>query len=235
MTLGTLDFSALDDALLVELFRAVCEEIRRRGAAVIAEAERVYVDQTERARIQRTAAEQEVERLRKREEEKIAREAAEQVRQAAEQRKVVAAAAAEAELWARRKGVALALKAAGWDCKGDQLVVWMRNGTKEKRVFLQQLGYGGATYATLYVTGNGRHAPDTAEYATNVFGGKLELKKKVGDVLRAVAREWNAFKVDLGQALAVPGEGIAPKFLVAAQAPAEAPAATVADAASTTA
>lgn len=204
--MDNLDFSGLTDDQLVTLIRAACAEARTRGAATEAAARDVYLDEVERARIARAAELIEGERLRSEEAARVAREAADRIRREADQKKVQEVAEGEEKLWGRRKGIAEALDAAGWDCKGDQIVVWM-SAAKEKRVFLQQLGYGGATYATLYVTGNCKKTPDSVSFGSP-FNGKPELQRRVAAVLRSVAREWNTFKVALAQALAWSGAAI---------------------------
>lgn len=206
-----LDFSGLTDDQLIGLIRAACTEARTRGNATEAAARNVYLDEVERARISRAAELLAAERLRNEEAQRVAREAEDRVRRDADQKKIDDVAASEATLWARRKGIAQALDAAGYDVKGDQLVVWL-SASKEKRVFLQNKLFGGTTYATLFVTGNGRHAPDSIEFRG---GMDASLKKALPPILRAVAREWNAIKVDLAQALAWNGTAIPLKSLAA--------------------
>lgn len=210
-----LDFSGLTDDQLIQLIRAACQDAVRRGAACAKAAHGVYLDAMEQSRIAHEAAMREAERLRQAETDRIARETAERIRRDAERKKVDDVASAEAVLWARRKGIAIALDAVGYDVKGDQLVVWL-SGTKEKRIFLQQRGFGGATYATMFVTGNGRHAPDSFEFSR---GMSPSLKEALKPVLRAVAKEWNAFKVDLSEALAWSGDAIPLKHLAAQPTP----------------
>lgn len=206
-----LDFSPLTDDQLIQLIRAACAEVGRRGAACAMAAQAVYLDEVERARVAREAAEREAERLRQADAERIAREAADKVRREAERQKVVDAAASEAKLWARRKGIAQAIAATGYDVKGDQVVVWL-SGTKEKRVFLQERGHGGVTYATFYATGNGRHVPGSFEFRA---GMTPSLKEALKPVLCAIAKEWNAFRVDLEEALSWSGEVVPLRHLPA--------------------
>lgn len=208
-----LDFSGLTDDQLIGLIRAACAEARDRGAATEAAARNVYLDEVERARIARAAELLEAERLRGEEAARVAREAAAKVRAEADRKKVDDAASSERRTWARRKGIAQALDAAGYDVKGDQLVVWL-SGSGEKRVFLQARAFGSVTYATLYVTGNGRHAPDSIEFRS---GLGADLKTALPPILRAIAKEWNAIKVDLEQALAWSGDAIPLKFLTPAE------------------
>ena len=207
-----LDFSGLTDDQLIGLIRAACGEARSRGNATEAAARNVYLDEVERARIARAAELLAGERLRNEEAQRVAKEAEDRVRRDADQKKIDDVAAGEVTLWARRKGIAQAFDAAGWDVRGDQLVVWL-SASKEKRVFLQKNVYGAASWATLYVTGNKRQAPGSAEYSHGGFKGDKAFEERVGAVLRAVAREWNAIKVDLPQALAWSGDAIPLKFL----------------------
>jgi len=200
-----LDFSGLTDDQLIGLIRAACAEARRRGTATNEAARNVYLDEVERARIAQAAELLTAERLRNEEAQRVAKEAEERLRREADQKKIADVAAGEVALWAKRKGIAQALDAVGWDCKGDQLVVWL-SPSKEKRVFLQQAVYGGATWATLYVTGNNRNAPGSATFSTSAFKGDTEFKRNVKAVLEAVAKNWNAIKVDLSAALAWKGD-----------------------------
>lgn len=75
-----LDFSTLSDDQLVGLLRSVLRECVERGAAVQAAAQSATVDEAERAKIRREAANREAAKLRAQERERIAREAAEEVR-----------------------------------------------------------------------------------------------------------------------------------------------------------
>lgn len=199
-----IDFSELSDDQLVGLIRAACAEAVCRGAGVASAARDAYVTEVDRARVVREATSQEAERLRKLEEERIAADAAAAVRLAAEREKAATAAEREATLWARRRGIALALQASSYDPTGDQVVVW-RSGSHEKRVFLQERAYGGRTYATLYVTGNAKHAPDSVQFTA---GLTARQKTDVAAILRAVAAEWDAMKVDVSEALAWKGTAI---------------------------
>ena len=215
-----LDFSGLTDDQLIALIRDACEEARRRGDATETAARNVYLDEVERTRIGRAAELLEAERLRNEESARVAKEAADRVRRDADKTKIDDVANKERVLWAKRKGIAKALDAAGWDCRGDQLVVWM-SSAKEKRVFLQKAVYGASSYAIFFVTGNKSHAPESFQFSQSVFGKDKAFMGRVGDVLRAVAEEWNTLKVDLEQALSWDGASIPPKHLTPA-APAEA-------------
>lgn len=161
-----LNFSGLTDDQLIALIRAACEEARHRGAATETAAQNVYLDEVERARIARAAELLEAERLRNEEAARVAEEAAARVRRDADRKQIDDMAHEERALWSKRKGIAQALVAAGWDCRGDQLVVWL-SPSKEKRVFLQE-SRRGLTYATLHVTGNNRHAPGSIVFSDNV-------------------------------------------------------------------
>lgn len=202
-----LDFSGLTDDQLIALIRAACEEARHRGAATETAARNVYLDEVERARISRAAELLEAERLRSEEAARVAREAADKVRRDADRQKINDVASAERKMWAMRKGIAQALDAAGWNCRGDQLVVWL-SPAKEKRVFLQKAVYGVSAYATLYVTGNRSHAPGSIQFSSIAFKNNKVLMDSVGAVLRSVAEEWTQVKVDLEQALAWAGDAI---------------------------
>jgi hypothetical protein len=208
-----LDFSDLTDDQLVQLIRAACAEAVNRGAACAKAAHGVYLDAVEQARVAHAAAEREADRLRQAEVERIARETSERMRRDADRKKIDEAAESEAKRWARHKGIAMALEAAGYPVEGDSLTVWL-SGSNEKRVFLQQGGYGGATFATLYVTGNKRHPPGSIEWSPRVV---KEYRPGVAAVLAAVAKEWNTLKVDLEKALAWQGDAIAPKHLAPAK------------------
>lgn len=199
-----IDFSDLSDDQLVTLIRAACLEAVKRGAGVAGAARDAYVTEAERARVIHEVSAHEAERLRRMEEERIAREAAEKLRQASDRAKATEAAAKEADLWARRRGIALAFEESSYDPSGDQVVVW-RSPSHEKRVFLQQKRFGGATYATLYVTGNAKHAPDTVAYRS---GFTATQKADIGAILRAVAAEWDSIKVDIDEALAWKGAAV---------------------------
>lgn len=75
-----LDFSHLTDDQLVELARLCCLEAVRRGDHISAAMRSMMIDEAERARIARAAAENEAAAIRARERERIAKDAAEQVR-----------------------------------------------------------------------------------------------------------------------------------------------------------
>lgn len=204
-----LDFSGLSNDQLIQLIRAACAEAVNRGAATAAAAQDAYLSEVERARVAQAATLLETERLRGEEAARVAREAADKLRRQAERQRVEDAAAAETKLWARRKGIAAAIDATGYDVKGDQLVVWL-SGANEKRVFLQTKGYGGATYVTYYVTGNSHHAPGSYTFRS---GMDASLKRDLKPVLKAIAEEWNEIKVDLQEAMRWDGAAIPLKNL----------------------
>lgn len=199
-----LDFSELSDDQLVGLIRAACAEAVRRGTAVESAARDAYLSEAERAQVARVAAEETAERLRRQEAERIAKEIADRAAREVQQKAIESAADKERRLWAAKKGVAEALVAAGWDVKGDQLVVWL-SASKEKRVFLQKAGYGSGTYATLYVTGNAKKAPDHCDLDR---GMDKSLRAEIPKILRAVAQGWAQVKIDLHAALAWNGDAI---------------------------
>lgn len=200
-----LDFSALTDEQLVELITAACRAAVDRGAATEAAARDAFLSARERAAVAGAAASREAERLRQEEARKVAEEAAARVRSQASQAAVADVAAKERNIWARRKGIAQAIEAAGWSVKGDSIVVWL-SAAKEKRVFLQQSKFQGATYATLFVTGNGRKPPGSIEL--NINKERTAFRAAIPAILRAIARDWNEIKVDLEAALAWDGEAI---------------------------
>lgn len=199
-----LDFSVLTDDQLIDLIGGACQEAVARGSATEAAARDVMLSARERADIAAGAAAKEAERIRQDEARRVAEEAAARVRVKATQAAVTETEQKERAAWAKRKGIAQAIAAIGWDVKGDQIVVWL-SAAKEKRVFLQQAKFNGATYATLYVTGNHRHAPNTVELARGMDGN---AKAALPAILRAIARDWNTLKVDLLAALAWDGDAI---------------------------
>jgi hypothetical protein len=82
--MDTLDFTALTDDQLISLVRLAMVECGRRGAAVAVQAQGIYLDEAEKLRVAREAAEREAAKLRAAERERIAREAAEEVRRQAQ-------------------------------------------------------------------------------------------------------------------------------------------------------
>lgn len=199
-----LDFSALTDDQLIALIASAAQEAIARGYATEAAAREVMLSAKERADIASAARDEEAERLRREEARRIADEAAAKVRSQATAKLVDSATEKERAVWARRKGIAQAIAATGWSVDGDSIVVWLSQ-TKEKRVFLQQSKFNGATYATLYVTGNNKHAPNTVELSR---GMNDNFKAALPAILRAIARDWTTLKVDLTAALAWEGEAI---------------------------
>jgi hypothetical protein len=201
-----LNFDDLTDDQLIMLIRAACTEAVRRGTAVAAAAQDAYLSEVERARIATDAAERAAEQIRAEEVAQTAAAAAEQVRAAADRGKIESAAERERKLWAQRKGIAQALEAVGYDVAGDSLVVWL-SASKEKRVFLQEKKFGGFTYATLFVTGNMKHAPGSVELSSGCKKDP-DLSVELPKILRAVAAQWNAIKIDLAAALAWEGDAL---------------------------
>lgn len=208
--MADLDFSALGDDQLTELLRAGLQEAFRRSPACVAAVQGAYLSEAERALIAREATIREAARLRQEEVRRCEAEAAEKVRHQADQRLSEERSDKERRFWAMKKGFAEALASVGWDVRGDQLVVWVKDGRKERRVFLQELGYGGVTYATLYVTGNDRFPPGTVEFAKRVSKAH---QVSIPPILHAAARDWSMAKIDLETALkwsgvAIPVNGI---------------------------
>lgn len=201
-----LDFTALTDDQLIALIASAAQEAIARGYATEAAAREVMLSAKERADIASAARDAEAERLRREEAQRVAADAAAKVRNQATAKLVDTAAEKERAVWARRKGIAQALHALGWDVDGDSIVVWLSQ-TKEKRVFLQQSKFNGHTYATLYVTGNQKKAPGTVD-VSGINIKRVDFREAVPAILRAIARDWTTIKIDLAAALAWDGEAI---------------------------
>jgi hypothetical protein len=200
-----LDFSGLTDEQLTTLLKSGMAEAFRRSPACAAAVRSAYLSEAEKFTIQRDAAAREAERLRQEEVKRCEAEAAAKVRRDAELRQSKEQGDKERRLWGKKKGIAEALQRVGWDVSGDQLVVWFKDTTKERRVFLQSLGYGGITYATLYVTGNRQHPPGTIEWSRNV---RESHRQRLQLILEAAARDWTSVKIDLQAALNWNGDAI---------------------------
>ena len=115
-----LDFSGLTDDQLVELARACCLEAARRSPAAEAAMRSMMIDEAERIRIAKAAAETEFAAARARERDRIAQEAAARVRaeedaRYAQERQASAAAAAPlAAAEAKAKAAAKAAERMTW-------------------------------------------------------------------------------------------------------------------------
>jgi hypothetical protein len=81
-----LDFTALTDDQLIELIRAALAEAGARGQATVAAAQETWIDEAEKVKIAREAADREAAKFRALERERIAREAAEKVKRDHESR-----------------------------------------------------------------------------------------------------------------------------------------------------
>jgi hypothetical protein len=92
-----LDFSALTDDQLVGLFRALLREAASRNPALQAAMQGAMLDEGEKAKIQREAADREAMKIRAQERERVARESAEAVRRQHEAQEKAAQAAASAQ------------------------------------------------------------------------------------------------------------------------------------------
>jgi hypothetical protein len=166
-----------------------------------------YVSVAEKALISRDAIARETARIRDEEAKRCEDDAKRLVRDESNRRLVDEKTEKERRSWARKKGFAQALATLGWDVKGDQLVCWMNDSSKERRVFLQAQGFGNGTYATLYITGNRRHPPDTIEFTS---GTSAKYKAAIPALLRAAARTWTSVKIDLETALSWDGDAELP-------------------------
>jgi hypothetical protein len=191
---GRLDLTALTDAELQAVLRAVTEELSRRDVCRALTPE-------ERTLVVTQAAGLESAKLRNEEARLLAQKAAEKVRADAERAEREAVAEKERVFWAARKGIALALnaafEAAGYEhAQGRTVQVWMSE-RKEKRVYVNTSKRG--EIACLYVTGNAYQAPGT-------ITGQREVRAALLPLLQAVAARWNSIKVDVDQAAAWQGE-----------------------------
>jgi hypothetical protein len=199
--MSILDFSPLADDQLVELIRAALQEAVRRGSAVEAAARDAGLEEAEKARIARAAAEREAERLRQEEAARVAREAAEKVRRDAERAKeqeaiderakIRAIAARARELWG-----------SGWSEFTVQ--VWDRKG--DRRVFVQ--ADFDRKFTTYYHTGNERIAPGTlaedARWPVECLAEHLgipedEARGKIKEFCAGLCRDWKGLKVEVNE------------------------------------
>lgn len=179
---------------LLELIHLACAEAMHRGTECLSAAQRELVTTM--------AAAREGARLREEEARRIAATTAEQVRRQAEQRQRDEAHRKERDAWARRKGIAQAFHPIFGN--GCSIQVWRKDDkSHEKRVYVN--GPGRTELACCFITGNHRKAPGTLDVSS-------QFRAQHGEVLalcRAVARDWNAIRVDFDAALAWEGEAIA--------------------------
>jgi hypothetical protein len=168
----TLDFSSLTDDQLVDLIRAALQEAVARGGAVEAAVRAAGLDEAEKARIAKDAAEQAARQIREEEAARIAREAAERTRREAESRKTNDAAA-------RLRAIAVEARSLfGSDQDNFKVEVWDRAG--DRRVYI---GHGHSeNWIEYYHTGNHRFGPQTlkitAKSCASDLAKHLEITKE---------------------------------------------------------
>jgi hypothetical protein len=188
-----LDFSQISDDQLVELFRALCAEAAQRGNHVEAAVRAAGLDEAERARVAREAAERAAEQLRREEAERIAREAAEQVRRQATQEQVQKAADEQAKIWGKQKMLGRAVQQLFGE--GASLTVWNKNG--DKRVYIDaERSISRKHSETLvrveyYETGNSYNPPKTLKISGSRATGTDEEKALVKLLVERACAHWN--------------------------------------------
>jgi len=194
--MSALDFSVLSDDQLLELLRGACSEASRRGTAVESAAYDVALSAAEKARIAREAAEREAQRLAAAEAARIAEEAAEAVRRKASVQQEAEALDDQTRMWRKKRGIAIAVRELFADVEMgsrknksavSELKVWRKNG--DVRVFV---GCGfDANAATLYVTGNDYHPPQTLE----LHSAAEKHRDRILSLLLQVAHDWTELTI----------------------------------------
>ncbi len=181
-----LDLSGLSHDQLIELFRAVCAEAARRGAATSDAAQAAWVDEAERARIAGEAERETAARLRREEEERIRRDAADRVVREAAKAKTAEAQERERLRWGRRKGIAQAVldifERANYRpdiVKDLKIEAWAKNA--DVRVYIG-IGFN-ENRIEYHHTGNAKHAPRTLKLYDRDFN---PMRAEVAQLCEAI-------------------------------------------------
>ena len=203
-----MNFDALTDEQLLELFRSILSEIAQRGGATESAAREIALSEKEKTEIISRATEREARRMREEEAERIAREVAEKLR--AEQKKAEAEkeAAKVAGWWKTQKKQSQML----FDLLGSDdlyVSVWSRDGKglSDKRVYLKSGDYfNGKEIAVFYHHGNGKNAPksiETSNLKKYLPEGKdfAEYKEELRIVLETISTAWNNCKFNVKESL----------------------------------
>lgn len=209
LTLRKMNFDALTDEQLLELFRSILSEIAQRGGATESAAREIALSEKEKTEIISRATEREARRLREEEAERIAREVAVKLR--AEQSKAKADAEAEKvrNWWKKQKEQSQMLFDL-LDSTDLYISVWSRDGKglSDKRVYLKSGDYfNGTQIAVYYDHGNGKNAPKSIETSSlNKYlpEGKdfAEFKEELRVVLEKIAAGWINCKFNVRESLA---------------------------------
>ena len=213
-----IDFSALSDDQLVHLIRSACQEAATRGDACAAAAKDAILDEAEKARIAREAAEATAAKLKAEEEARIRADAEAQVRAQAALKTTDEETKKQERRWALRKGLALAVERVFSDLclfpvkakNGSHLLVELWQKGTDRRIFI---GYGFSKgVVAYYVTGGGAGRPKPPKFLENERGDS-DVKKhhaKLVELCEAIAKLYPGAtaKIDIGEALAWDGDAI---------------------------
>lgn len=185
--MGDLDLSDLTDDQLVGLLRAVAEEARRRNSAVAAAVNDAYLDETEKTRIAKEAAEREAAKLRAAERERVAKAAADEVRRKAEAQQATDARRRREEKereeaekirakQERRKAlIREAAALCGTQPEETRVSVWLGHSGR-KRIYIDRLASDEAQNLVIYYAGTGDRKPQGSIYTVkDLVGRKAEL------------------------------------------------------------
>jgi hypothetical protein len=190
-----LDFSILTDDQLVELIRAGLQDAVRRGHAVEAAVRAAGLDEAEKARIAKEAADREARRIHEEETRRIAAEAAAKVRREAEAGATQAKQDAQKALWAKKDALARKARAIFSDFTFQnkwEVKIWKNDSTKEVRVFFE-FDYD-SKIATYYHTGNGRTKPGTVEVFDKDYN---KLTGPIRDFAKELCETWNSMAFEV--------------------------------------
>ena len=204
-----MNFDALTDEQLLELFRSILSEIAQRGGATESAAREITLSEKEKTEIAARATEREARRMREEEAERVAREAAEKIRD--EQAKTKAEAEAEKVRgwWKKQKEHSQML----YDLlQSDDLYVsvWSRDGKglTDKRIYLKSGDYfNGTEIAVYYEHGNGKNAPksiETSNLKKYLPEGKdlKEYREELRIVLETISAGWLNCKFNVRESIA---------------------------------
>jgi multidrug efflux pump subunit AcrA (membrane-fusion protein) len=185
-----LDFSLLTDDQLIDLIRTACMEAARRGTATQLAAEAAMLDEAEKARIARAAAERAQAELAREEAARIAREAADKVRAQADAAKRREEEEQIAKNWEYKDHIGAQLSAILKPKGSYQLKVWLRGA--DKRIYIGG-GYKD-NIVEYYHTGNKYEKPRTIHITSfNLHLSKADLseaKAQLLPVLESICTQW---------------------------------------------
>lgn len=195
-----LDFSQITDDQLMDLIRACCREAANRGAETGQVAQSILLDEAERAKIARIAAERALAEAAKAEAVRVQAEAENAAKRAIELEAEKKAEQKIAENWKYKEEIGRQVSAILKPTRNCTLKVWKKAGSVDKRIYI-----GGGfddNDVTYFHTGNCNEPPRKMTVSVSKDVGITKddrdaVKAALLPILESICEKWNLIEIPI--------------------------------------